>query len=202
MPESGTARHDWDDSNLAIGLKRRDAGAVDVFLLRYRQVFFHCIAQFEADPALRDDLFQELVLAIYERLDRESFDPERGTFGTWVYRVAWCRCIDVKRRQTARAHLAAAPLESEAEAAAVGEADAGTSVDAAEIGAVVRAAMAELPPEERRLIELRFLSGWTLARVAAELGLTVETAKYRLKRATAGLRRRLVQPLAHEEVAE
>ena len=87
-----------DEAQLVQGLRRRDERAVAAFLDSYRSLLFHCIGHFESDAAGRDDLYQELVLYALERLDAGRFDPDKGSLGTWLYRVAWCRCVDLKRR--------------------------------------------------------------------------------------------------------
>lgn len=186
---------------LVRGLQARDEAAVETFLERYRPVFQHCIAQFEAEPAARDDLFQEVTLAVLDSLGRDRFDPAKGSFGSWVYRVAWCRCVDLKRKQTARSHVQAG-LEDDLPERVDDQADPGRSAGEAEVAELVRGAMRELPDEERRLLELRYLRGRTLVGVARELGLSVETAKYRVKRASASLRKQLSTRLARAENLE
>src|SRR5262245_16655582 len=68
---------------------------------RYRPLLYHCIGHFETEAAARDDLYQDLVLYVLERLDADRFDATKGSLGTWLYRVAWCRCVDLKRRNQA-----------------------------------------------------------------------------------------------------
>jgi RNA polymerase sigma factor (sigma-70 family) len=66
----------------------------------------------------------------------------------------------------------------------------------------VRDAMRELSGEDRALLELRFVDHRTLAEVAEELVITVEQAKYRLKRAASELRRALLVRLSKGELAD
>ena len=67
------------------------------------------------------------------------------------------------------------------------------------MGGVVREALEELTQEERSLLDLRFVQGETLGEIATELCISLEQAKYRLRRATISLRRVLVHNFAHEE---
>ena len=188
------------DNELTEGLRRRDEGCMAIFLERYRGLFYHCIGHFEGDWANREDLYQDLVMYVMERLDKGSFDSEKGSLGTWLYRVAWCRCVDVKRREHAKrqAHISS-PAEEipEQEDLAPGPQELAGS---GEIGGYVRAAMGSLELEAQNLLDLRYVQGKTLGWIAKELSISLEQTKYRLRRATVHLRKVLVQNYALEEV--
>jgi RNA polymerase sigma-70 factor (ECF subfamily) len=191
-----------NELDLVRGLREKRDDAVQVYLERYRSLFYHCIGHFEADPSLRDDLFQELTWHAIDRLCQDSFDPSRGSFGTWLYRVAWCRCVDLKRRQNARRRvrltLPAEDLpDTPDETPGPGEA-AGNE----EVGTLVRAAFGTLEEQDRRLLELRYVEGHTLVQISEDLRITVEQAKYRLKRASAIMRKALLQRVARQEAME
>jgi RNA polymerase sigma-70 factor (ECF subfamily) len=67
----------------------------------------------------------------------------------------------------------------------------------------VRAALMQLPPDQRRVVELRFLEQWSHEAVAEALGKTVEATRALQHRALAVLRRILVEhdPLGEGEPA-
>jgi len=188
-----------DELELVEGLRQRREEVVSVFLERYRPLFYHCISHFEPDPAARDDLYQDVVMYVLHRLDGDRYDASKGTLGTWLYRVAWCRCVDLKRKQAARRNPRLTQIseqmpdrvdESPAPAELVGE---------AEIGSLVRRGMATLEDEQRALLELRFVDGRTLQEISSRLSISLEQTKYRLKRASTSLRRVLLNELALEE---
>jgi len=191
-----------EERDLVQGLREHREDAVNAYLERYRSLFFHCIGHFEADPALRDDLFQELCWHAIDRLSQDSFDPTRGSFGTWLYRVAWCRCVDLKRRQNARRRvkltLPADDLPDKPDPAPGPGEVAGDE----EVGGLVRESLSMLETEDRALLELRYVDGRTLVQISSELGITVEQAKYRLKRASASMRKVLLQKVARQEAVE
>jgi RNA polymerase sigma-70 factor (ECF subfamily) len=188
-----------DEQQLVEGLRQRREEVVSVFLERYRPLFYHCISHFEPDPAARDDLHQDIVMYVLHRLDRDSFDAAKGTLGTWLYRVAWCRCVDLKRKQTARRNprltSVGDTLPDRPDEAAL----PGDQVGDAEIGSLVRRGMATLEAEERALLELRYVDERTLQEISARLSISLEQTKYRLKRASTSLRRVLLNELALEE---
>lgn len=189
-----------DDITLAKGLQRRDEEAVSSFLLRYKALIHHCIGQFESEAQAREDLYQDLVMYMLQRLDAGGFDPSKGSLGTWLYRVAWCRCVDLKRRRGARPEpRLAGPTEElperEDEHPSPDEV-AGTD----ELGAYVRSALYALEPEERALLDLRFMQGETLVSIAEQLSISLEQTKYRLRQATVSLRRAMQNHYTLEEV--
>ena len=187
-----------EEQELVVGLRERDESAVEAFLERYRSLFFHCIGHFEAEPVAREDLYQDLVLYVLERLEKQTYDASKGSFGTWLYRVAWCRCVDLKRKEHARhrPRLTTAEEVPEREDETPGPVDI---VGTEELGDYVRGAMAELDSEERALLDLRFLQGETLGDISRSLSISLEQTKYRLRRATVSLRKVLLNQYAVEE---
>jgi len=205
----GGARSGWsgtgvalEESELVRGLREERDEAVREYLDRYRALFHHCIAQFESDPTTREDLQQELAWYALERLREGVFDAERGTFGTWLYRVAWCRCVDLKRQANARRRVRLEPVGDELPENADPAAPPSESAVDSEIAGKVRAGMRELAPDDRKLLELRFVDAVTLPEIATRLGITLEQAKYRLKRASGLLRRALLATAQREELVD
>lgn len=127
------------------------------------------------------DITQQVFLRLWER--PESFDPERGTLRTFLAVMARRRSIDALRgnvRSERRDQRVArqAPVTS-------------PDVDEAAMAMIaserVRAAVATLPPEQRRAIELAYFEGLTFRDVAAATGVAEGTAKSRLRLALARL---------------
>ena len=192
-----------EDVDLVAGLLARREDAVAAYLERYRSLFHHCIGQFESDHNAREDLLQDLVWYALERLYQGSYSPEKGSFGTWLYRVAWCRCVDRKRQQSARRSV---PLQALEAGKGPDQEDPRQSpteeVGRIEVDRLVRAALLKLEPEDRALLELRFVDGELLPTIAARLSISVEQVKYRLKRASQNLRRALLEHMPRAEVLE
>ena len=191
-----------EELELVAGLREREEGAVREYLARYRSLFHHCIGHFEADPSRREDLFQELSWHALDRLEQASFDPARGSFGTWLYRVAWCRCVDLKRQQNARRKVQLTPASDDLPDRADPMPGPGEQAGDEEIEALVRRALGALQPEEQSLLRMRHIDGRTLVDIARTLSITVEQTKYRLKRASSEMRRALLKHLAREEALE
>lgn len=191
-----------DEVQLVQGLRAREETAVAAFLERYRSLLFHCIGHFEHEASARDDLYQELVLYVLERLDADRFDPNKGSLGTWLYRVAWCRCVDLKRRTSgSRPRRVGASADSVPDRPDPSPGP-GDQAGEAEIGNLVRRALVHLEHEEQSLLQLRFVQGQTLGEISGTLGISHEQCKYRLKRASTALRRVLLNDFALEKMAD
>jgi RNA polymerase sigma-70 factor, ECF subfamily len=119
------------------------------------------------DAAAAEDIAQDAFLAALDNLDR--FDRRRP-FGPWLHRIVVNRAIDWARREALRRQAAdpAAPAASPAEAAEVGE--------------DLMAALAQLPPEQRAVVVLRYLLEYTPGEIAGMLELRRGTVNSRLRR--------------------
>lgn len=190
-----------EEFELVAGLRARREDTVATFLERYRSLFFHCIAHFESDHAAREDLFQDIVLYVLDRLDQPSFDPAKGSFGTWLYRVAWCRCVDLKRKAGARRNPKLTPVGDRVPERADASPGPGETAGDDEIGDMVRRGMSSLDAEERVLLEMRFVDDRTIGEISSALSISIEQTKYRLKRASTSLRRVLLNDFAMEDAA-
>lgn len=190
-----------DELELVAGLRERRAGDVDTFLERYRSLFYHCIGHFESDHSAREDLFQDIVLYVLDRLDQNSFDPEKGSLGTWLYRVAWCRCVDLKRKAGARRNPKLTPVGDRVPERVDASPGPGDVAGETEIGDMVRRGLSLLEEEERALLQMRFVEDRTIVEIAEALTISIEQTKYRLKRASTALRRVLLNDFAMEDAS-
>jgi RNA polymerase sigma-70 factor (ECF subfamily) len=140
-------------------------------------------------------------LYVLERLDQQSFDPAKGSFGTWLYRVAWCRCVDLKRKAGARRNPKLTPVGDRVPERADSSLGPGEAAGEDEIGDLVRRGMSSLDEEERLLLQMRFVDDRTIGEISTALSISIEQTKYRLKRASTALRRVLLNEFAMEDAS-
>ena len=117
------------------------------------------------DAAAAEDIAQEAFLSALRNLDR--FDRRRP-FGPWLHRIVVNRAIDWSRARRLRA---------EQELGAPGGVDPEPGDAAGLAGAI-----AALPPEQRAVIVLRHLLGYTPGEIASLLELPRGTVNSRLRR--------------------
>ena len=120
------------------------------------------------DAAAAEDIAQEAFVAAIRALDR--FDRRRP-FAPWLHRIVANRAIDWSRARTARREVCA-------DEAALGR----TEQDPQGASGVLEA-LAGLPPEQRAVVVLRHLLGYTPGQVARLLELPRGTVNSRLRRA-------------------
>jgi RNA polymerase sigma-70 factor (ECF subfamily) len=124
------------------------------------------------DATAAEDVAQEAFLAAVRSLDR--FDRRRP-FGPWLHRIVVNRAIDYARARELRREVADAGVEP----AVLDRPDA-PSDD-------VLGALAALPPDQRAVIVMRHLLGFTPGEIASALGLPRGTVNSRLRRGLDGL---------------
>ncbi len=144
-------------------------------------LIFKIAAAYSRTAAERDDLAQDMALALWRSFDR--FDERRGRFSTWLYRVALNTAISHARRESAgRARIAPGALPDVAEPAAAEPDDRAL---------LLRDLIAELDPLNRALM-LLYLDEHSYESIADILGITVTNVATKISRIKALLRSQAV----------
>jgi RNA polymerase sigma-70 factor (ECF subfamily) len=124
------------------------------------------------DAAAAEDIAQEAFLAAVDGLDR--FDRRRP-FAPWLHRIVVNRAIDWGRREALRAG-----------AGDPNERAAAERID--ESASELMPALAQLPPEQRAVVVLRYLLEYTPGEIGRMLELPRGTVNSRLRRGLDRLR--------------
>ena len=155
------------DAALVRAAQRGSADAFDELFARHwpRAYRAACLVCADADAA--EDVAQEAFLAAVRALDR--FDRRRP-FGPWLHRIVVNRAIDHTRARALRREVAGerAPEPVAPERSAPDE--------------DLVAALASLGPEQRAVVALRHLLGYTPGEIAHLLDLPRGTVNSRLRR--------------------
>jgi RNA polymerase sigma-70 factor (ECF subfamily) len=133
------------------------------------------------DARLAQDAVQDAFLRTWRNAGR--YDARRGRARAWVLRIVRNAAIDLLRSERA---------ELRAESGAVAGA-AGPGVDEAaaraQRGGRLREALADLPAEQRRMIEIAYFEGLSHSEIAAREGIPLGTVKSRIHEGIGRLRR-------------
>lgn len=169
---------------VALVAKDHDREAFAALFDHYAPRLAAYLQRLGAEPALSEEVTQDTMLALWRKADQ--FDPAKSSVGTWLYRIARNRRIDLLRRSrgtTVDLEEAAQPVD---EAPQPDEA-----LDAREREGYVRRAMELLPAEQFSLLKLAFFEGHSHSEIASETGLPLGTVKSRIRLAFSRLRRSL-----------
>lgn len=166
-----------DDVELHRRLSRGDRGAFDGLYRRYSPIAYGLAYRLAGDQILAQDIVHDAFLALWRA--PEAFDPGRGPFRTFFLALVHHRAVDtIRREERLRARTTrAANLEP-----LVDEDVADTVTEASFLGIrrkEVREALANLPPDQRQVLEMAYFGGKTQVQIAEALGIPLGTVKTR-----------------------
>jgi RNA polymerase sigma-70 factor (ECF subfamily) len=184
------------DADLLHRARSGDRAAVNELLGAFRGQLL-AAAERALDPRVRSrldasDVVQQTCLSVFRQLD-EFVGDEPAQFAAWLKQVherniqnairdavqVQKRSIDQEERLGERdlhVHQQSSPSQHLARQETAGE---------------LSRVLGELPPDERQVIELRYLEGWTLQQVSDHVGLTKEAVIWRMQKGMQRVRRLL-----------
>jgi RNA polymerase sigma-70 factor (ECF subfamily) len=137
-----------------------------------------------AGEQLAEEIAQEAMIVVWRKA--RLFDRRQASVSTWIFRIARNRRIDAARRTKLDALDPDEPMLTPAPAEQADE-----NVSLAERESRVRAALAELPPEQLSLLQAAFYEGLSHRDIAERTGIPLGTVKSRIRLAFARMRTRL-----------
>jgi RNA polymerase sigma-70 factor (ECF subfamily) len=168
-----------DDGTLVNAAQRGSEQALEVLFRRHWPAAHRAAYLVVRDTQAAEDIAQESFLAAIRALER--FDRRRP-FRPWLHRIVVNRAIDYARARTLRREawdgadaVETLPEERRPE----------------EVGDELMSALAELVPEHRAVVVLRYLLDYTPGEIARLLDLPRGTVNSRLRRALDRLGTRL-----------
>ena len=171
--------HNLEDARDRDLVRRIGEGDEDAFrdlFRRYGPASKALAARIIRQPFLAEEIVQEAFLALWRK--PASYREDRGSVRAWLLSTVHHRAVDHVRREEAQRRRAAEAGPGVTVAQDVAEAVA-EDADLAEQRARVRAALEEIPPEQRKVLEMMYFDGKTQSTIAAELSLPLGTVKSR-----------------------
>lgn len=195
-PHAGAvaAAEDRSDEALMMAFRNGEAEAFGHIVKRNQRALYNFLLRSVNRPARAEELLQEVFVRAIRAKDRYE---QTAKVTTWLFTIARNLCIDEGRRQKFRRH---ASLDSAGKDASRdpmiarvsdGNANVERAVDGSTIRTRVRAAVAELPPEQREVFVMRQASGLAFREIAEALGVPENTVKSRMRYALSKLREEL-----------
>lgn len=160
-----------------------DPTAFDALVRQHLRAAYAVALAVLGRPADADDVAQEAFVAALERLE-DCREPAR--FSGWLIRIVRNRALNALEKRKLR------------DADVVGDVASGNAVGDVVLRAHLLTALATLSAQQREIVLLHDLDGWTHAEIADALGITENNCRQHLFAARRALRSEL-SALAPEE---
>jgi RNA polymerase sigma-70 factor (ECF subfamily) len=176
------------DAALLTRIEARDADALARLYDRHAARLLGLAERILGGGGEAEEVVQEVFLYVWRAA--ASFDPARGSALAWLLVATRSRAIDrlrARRRASSRGELRS--LDDVPESAAPGDVELDSA--AREWESLCLAAIGELPPEQRRVLELAYFEGLTHTEIAEKTATPLGTVKTRARLGLMKLRERI-----------
>jgi len=168
---------DQDDNALIQLVANGDSAALAALYDRYGRLAYGLAYRVLSDGSAAEEAVQDAFLQVWRKAS--TFDPERGAgFRAWLLTIVHHRSIDTVRR---RSRHGSREVELDPSAQYQGDPDPAIEVLTNLDRAQVQRAMATLPDDQRKVIEMAYFEGLTHREIAEWHDLPLGTVKGRLR---------------------
>jgi RNA polymerase sigma-70 factor (ECF subfamily) len=189
------SRKDLAERRLVEAAQRGDQGAFTELVRRYDRSVLRIALRLLSSREDAQDAYQEAFLKVYRKLDGFRFQCR---FHTWLYRITTNVCLDQLRRRKSRREFGVFDTDEQAGRSPLQRAAdtrPGSSpaqmLGSGEISERISVALDKLSDRERVVFVLRHYEGMRLRPIGEACGMSEESAKQSLFRATKKLRKEL-----------
>jgi RNA polymerase sigma-70 factor (ECF subfamily) len=168
-----------EDTAMLANVERGDQRAMGELFDRYSSMVYSVALRVLKDPGQAEDVMQEIFIQVWKK--PSAFISGRGSLGAWLVVVARNRAIDSLRRRRPTDSVEDVVLASSTDLAA--EAERNTLMEK------VRVYLHQLPPEQRKSVELAYFEGMSHSEIAEKTGDPLGTVKTRIRLALITLRK-------------
>ena len=173
-----------DDRELVRLSQNGVEAAFEELVRRHQHRVFALVAGILHRPDDVEDVAQQVFLKAYLGIKR--FD-QRAAFSTWLYKIAVNECWDYLRKRKVRPLVYEADLSEEQVSRLDGIVSSSRPPEGpntrAEMREIIARMLAALPEQDRQLLVLKEIEGFSVQELAEILNLNVNTVKVRLFRA-------------------
>ena len=152
-------------------LQDGDTQALAELYDRYTPLLYPVVRRILRTDADSEEALQEAWLQVWRR--SATYDARRGTVAAWLLTVARSRALDKYRSLSSR-RQAESRVEPETAGAPI---DPGAETARGQLGERVRAALAQLTPQQRQVLEIAYFEGLSQSEVAQRLTAPLGTVK-------------------------
>lgn len=168
-----------DDALLLDRVQRGDEAAMALLFDRYSRLVYSVALRVLRDPGAAEDVLQEIFMQLWRSPD--AFISARGSLPGWLAVVARNRSIDTLRRKR--------PTEQVEDVVLAMPGSLAEESERQIMAQRARVVIAQLPPEQRKTLEMAFFDGLTHSEIAEMTGDPLGTVKTRIRSALLVLRK-------------
>ncbi len=165
------------DEDLMALIHDGEPRALEVIFDRHGDRAYSLAYRMCGQRTVAEDIVQEAFLSLWRSGTR--YDAAKGSVRSWVLTAVRNRAIDAFRRESVTASRDVADEEATARLAADERTE--SEVERREDARRIRAALGELPDEQRKVIELAYFGGFSHSEIAGMLDLPPGTVKGRMR---------------------
>lgn len=164
-----------------------DSQALEQLYGRYARVAYGLAVKILSNAEQAEDVVQEAFWRVWNRA--ATFQAGNGQFAPWLFGIVRNLCIDeIRRRQSRPTALQQDSDEQALLAVPDSQPDMDTLTWEAERRRLITSALAELPPDQRQVIELAYFGGLSQREIADKLNNPLGTVKTRVRLALGKLK--------------
>jgi RNA polymerase sigma-70 factor (ECF subfamily) len=172
-----------DDNALVFAIRSGDQNAMATLYDRYSSIVYSVALRVLGDTGAAEDILQDVFMQLWRK--PAAFDASRGNLGAWLAVITRNRSIDALRKRRPESDFENVVLSVEP--------DLATEADRARAAGKVRAALAAMPDNQRKALELAYFEGLTHTEIAAKTGEPLGTIKTRIRAGLLALRKAFSQ---------
>jgi RNA polymerase sigma-70 factor, ECF subfamily len=178
-----------DDNSLIALINQDHQDALGVLYDRYSRLVFSMAYRTVGDSGLAEEITQEVFLRVWEKA--HTYRPEQAKVITWIASITRYRAIDILRQQKIRPEGNRADWDDGLVQENSDAAEVEQIVELRQRQSRVRAALTDLPDEQRRALALAFFYGYSHSQIAELLQEPLGTIKTRIRSGMQKLRQLL-----------
>jgi len=196
--EMNTNEKGLSDEILIARVASGDTNALEILYDRHAANVLGVSFRIIGDRPVAEDVLQETFWRVWQ--SAVTYEAQRGSFTSWLFRLARNLAIDAYRRRSVRPQAIVETVDTEPMLDQLADPDMDVSEQAhANLKAqTVRTALAILPREQRQVIELAYFYGMTRQEIAKTTGEALGTIHTRARLGLQKLREEL-ESIAFEE---
>jgi RNA polymerase sigma-70 factor, ECF subfamily len=177
------------DAALIERIRNGDRPAFMTFYDRFAPLLFSVAVRVLGDRKEAEDVLQEVMLLIWNKAG--EYDAQLGSLSSWAVALTRNKALDRLRSRTRRLRLIEEVALMAEDSENSSSPSANEVIHGRERAEILRAAMKELPAEQRMAIELAFFTGMSQTDIATRLQQPLGTVKARIRRGMLRLREQL-----------